>query len=230
MNRIQEICRRRGITRICHFTQSRNLAHIFDEPYGLHSTRTLKANDIPHNPTDLERYDGRDDLVCCSIEYPNTYYFSKVRDKERLFPDWVVLYIDQTFLWHPDTRFCPCNAAKARGKYIHKEVKGFELLFAQTSPAITFARKPSHLSSAPTDIQAEVLVPDPIPLDSIAGIAVQSHGQAQREIFRLSLQGILLNKPVFIAPDFYDRAKISRLIQAGIRAKETSYISGGHYD
>jgi hypothetical protein len=87
MNLIRQECASRGITRICHFTQSRNLAHIFDDPLGLCSTRTLQEHDLPHNPTDTERFDGRNDLICCSIEYPNTYYFIKVREREPLFKD-----------------------------------------------------------------------------------------------------------------------------------------------
>jgi len=58
---------------------------------------------MPHNPTDHSRYDGRDDLICCSIEYPNSYYFANVRNNDRLFKDWVVLTIKPEYLWHPDT-------------------------------------------------------------------------------------------------------------------------------
>lgn len=229
MTSIQQECHRRGITRLCHFTQSRNMAHIFDDPYGLYSTRTLKANDMPHNPTDPDRYDKRDDLVCCSIEYPNTYYFKKVRDHDRLFRDWVVLYIDPGYMWHPDTCFCPCNAAKECGRYIQSGLQGVLSLFTLTSPGIRFRRKSSHLPSAPTDIQAEVLVSDPIPLESIIGIAVQSNEQAQREICRLDLQGIAFKKSIYIVPEFYNRATLSRLIQGGRRATEILYTDGDQY-
>jgi hypothetical protein len=203
------------------------MAHIFDEPYGLQSVRTLKINNMPHNPTDPERYDGRDDLICCSVEYPNTYYFSKVRDKERLFQDWVVLYIDPSYIWHPDTQFCHCNATRERGKYIQGGIDGFKSLFKTTSPPLSFSRKQSHLVSAPTDIQAEVLVPVPIPKTAITGIAVKTQEQAQREIFRLNLQGIEFNTPVYIVPDFYDRTGLSRLIQNGRKPTETPYMSRG---
>lgn len=227
MNAIQQECHSRGITRLCHFTQSRNMAHIFDEPFGLFSTRTLRANDMPHNPTDSNRYDGRDDLVCCSIEYPNTYYFYNVRNKEPLFKDWVVLYVDSIILWHPDTRFCPCNAAKNRGLYIQNGLQGFQSLFEQTSPGITFTRNARQLPAAPTDIQAEVLVADPIPLESILGIAVKSDEQAQRELCRFRLQGISLDIPIYVVPEFFNRATLSRLIQNGTRITETLYNNGG---
>ncbi len=229
MNQIQQECNSRGITRLCHFTQSRNLSHIFDDPFGLCSTRTLQSHDMPHNPTDPDRYDGRDDLICCSIEYPNTYYFVKVREHDHLFKDWVVLLIEPSYLWQPDTCFCPCNAAKSRGKYIQTGIQGFRSLYAATSPGINFSRPLRHLSAAPTDIQAEVLLKDLIPLDSITGIAVQSEEQAQREICRLNLQGISIDKPIYIAPDFFKRTTLSDLIQQGVRATETLYRNGGRH-
>jgi hypothetical protein len=227
MNLIQQECANRRITRICHFTQSRNLAHIFDDPLGLCSKRTLQQHDMPYNPTDPDRHDGRDDLICCSIEYPNTYYFARVREQDHLFKDWVVLMIDPRHLWHPETCFCPCNAARARGAYIQTGIIGFRSLYAATSPGIDFPRPATHLHAAPTDIQAEVLLKDPIPLDSIIGIAVHTEEQAHREIFRLKLQGITLDKPIYIAPDFFERASLSQFIQRGVRATETIYENGG---
>ncbi|MDL2274621.1 DUF4433 domain-containing protein [Desulfosarcina sp. OttesenSCG-928-G10] len=229
MNLIQQKCVERGITRICHFTQSRNLAHIFDDPLGLCSTQTLQRYDMPYNPTDKSRYDGRDDLICCSIEYPNTYYFAKAREQDRLFRDWVVLMIDPSYLWRPDTYFCPCNAAKDRGVYIQPGIEGFLSLYANTSPGINFSRQHGHLPAAPTDIQAEVLLNDPIPLDSIMGIAVQTEEQAKIELYRLQLQGIIINKPVYIVPTFFERASLSQMIQRGVRVEETRYSDGGLY-
>lgn len=226
MNLIQRECVSRGIARICHFTQSRNLAHIFDDPLGLCSTRTLQEYDLPHNPTDTERFDGRDDLICCSIEYPNTYYFAKVRERDPLFRDWVVLFIEPSYLWHPETRFCPCNAARSCGGYIQAGIEGFSSLYTERSPGITFPRPRTHLPAAPTDIQAEVLLMDPIPLDSITAIAVQTVEQAQREICRMHLQALSFDKPIYIAPDFFDKTSLPRMIQRGVRATETLYENG----
>ena len=228
MNSIQRECASRGITRICHFTQSRNLAHIFDDPLGLCSTRTLQEHNLPHNPTDTERFDGKDDLICCSIEYPNTYYFARVREREPLFRDWVVLMIEHSYLWHPATCFCPCNAARSCGAYIQMGIGGFLSLYTPKSPGFpVYTRSARHLPAAPTDIQAEVLLKDPIPLDSITGIAVHTEDQAQREICRLNLQGITFDKPIYIAPDFFNKTSLSRMIQRGVRATEELYENGG---
>jgi hypothetical protein len=229
MSQIQQECIRRAITRLCHFTQSRNMAHIFDEPFGLFSTKTLRENDMPFNPTDPERFDGRDDLICCSVEYPNTYYFDRVKSKEPLFKDWVILYIDPAYLWHPATLFCPCNAARECGVYVKSGLNGFQALFAQTSPGISFTRSTKHLPAAPTDIQAEVLIADPIPIEAITGIVVQSDEQAQKEFCRFRLQGISIDKAIYVVPDFYIKDKIKNSIQSGIRVTETLYNNGGHH-
>ena len=101
---------------------------------------------MPHNPTDPDRYDGRDDLICCSIEYPNTYYFAKVREQDRLFKDWVVLMIEPSYLWHPETCFCPCNAARSCGGYIRTGIEGFRSLYTLISPELD--RKSTRLNSS----------------------------------------------------------------------------------
>ncbi len=184
---------------------------------------------MPHNPTDPGRFDGRDDLICCSIEYPNTYYFVTVRDRDPLFKDWVVLLIGPSYLWSPDTWFCPCNAARSRGRYIKAGIEGFGSLYGETSPGINFSRPSGHLPAAPTDIQAEVMLKEPIPLDSITGIVVQSEEQAQREIYRLNLQGISIDNSIYIAPDIFERNTLSRLIQRGVSAKATMHRKGGRH-
>lgn len=219
---------KRGITRLCHFTQSRNLAHIFGDNNGILSSHRLASLDLPYNPTDIDRFDKCDHLVCCSLEYPNTYYFSTARSHDPLFKDWVVLLLKPDYLWTTGTKFCPCNAAKNCGAYIKDGFDSFMSLFDITTPG-NFNRSASHLYCAPTNIQAEVLIPDPIPLDAITAIAVESEEQAKRELCRASLQGISIDKPILIVPDFYQRATISQLIRQGIRLQEIPYVPGGHH-
>ena len=229
MRELEQECIKRGITRLCHFTQSRNLAHIFDSPYGLLSRRTLRRHNLPNNPTDLNRYDGKDDHICCSVEYPNVYYFGRVQKSDRLFKDWVVLLIEPSYIWYPETCFCACNAAREHGRYIIQGIQGFRSLYEVTSPGINFTRSSSHLPAAPTDIQAEVLVKDPIPLQSITGIVVKTEQQAQLEIFRLNLQDIQIDKKIYVVPEFFDRGTLPRLIRRGERKVERLYKDGGSY-
>jgi len=226
---IQQECHRRGITRLCHFTQSRNLAHILGDCTGILSRKNLEASDLPHNPTDPDRYDGCDHLVCCSLEYPNVYYFAKVREQDHLFKDWVVLLIKPHFLWKPGTKFCPCNAATARGAYIRHGFGSFSSMFAQTVPGIRFSRPPNHLPCCPTNIQAEVLVPDPIGLEDITAIVVADEDQAKREICRANLQGLTIDKQILIIPDFFNKNRLARAIQNGNRVTERSFNNGGRH-
>lgn len=227
--KIQQECSSRAVTRLCHFTQSRNLAHILGDCTGILSRSALVSADLPHNPTDSDRYDGCDDLVCCSLEYPNAYYFAKVREQDHLFKDWVVLLISPIFIWTPGTKFCPCNAATAHGKYIGEGYKAFSSLFSSPSAGRGVNRSNTHLVCSPTDIQAEVLVPDPISLDAITAIAVESEGQAEREICRAKLQGLSIDKPIIVVPDFYNKDKLAGAIRSGNRVPEGIYNIGGHH-
>jgi len=116
MNRaILEEAVQRGITRLCHFTPSRNLAHILSGGLGILATKHLKDDERAlYNATDLARLDGHEDHICCSIEYPNAWYFDRAKDREPLFRDWVVLLINPRYLWEDGTKFCPRNAAILR--------------------------------------------------------------------------------------------------------------------
>lgn len=229
MIRIQQECNRRGVTRLCHFTQSRNLAHILGDSTGILSRRRLESTDLPHNPTDPNRYDGCEHLVCCTLEYPNPFYFARVRDSDHLFKDWVVLILCPDLIWASGTYFCPCNAATARGAYIGEGYDKFASIFLTNPPGSRFSRSTSHLLCSPTDIQAEVLVTDPIPLDAIMAIAVESEDQANREICRAELQGLTIDRQIIIAPDFYNKTYLSSSIQRGIRVNEAIYNYGGRH-
>ena len=86
---IQNRAVQRRITRLCHLTPSRNLGHIAVDPRGILALQHLEKDEKSvFNPTDLARLDGYLDHVCCSIQYPNAWYFRKARNKEQLFPDW----------------------------------------------------------------------------------------------------------------------------------------------
>jgi hypothetical protein len=91
-NPIRETCQQRGITRLCHVTQARNLPHILTERRLL-SARDLNESDLPSNPNDHDRLDGHDDFISCTIEYPNVWFLKQVAARELLFQDWIVLEI-----------------------------------------------------------------------------------------------------------------------------------------
>jgi len=88
----QEVAKRR-IARLCHFTPSRNLAHIAAGEIGILATRNLQQDERSVlNPTDLQRLDGHTGYISCSIEYPNAWYLDRARAQDTLFRDWVILF------------------------------------------------------------------------------------------------------------------------------------------
>ena len=218
---------RRGITRLCHFTPSRNLGHIAEDPRGILASRYLEEDEkAVFNPTDSARLDGFPDHVCCSIQYPNAWYFKKARSQERLFEDWAVLLIAPHYLWHTGTKFCPRNAAADRGRLVGDGADAFEALFAETVEGQqTFRRGPRHLAFLPTDEQAEVLIPDRVERRDVIGIAVRDEAQAKRELARLELLG-RRSPPLAIAPDFFEPHHLSELLRAGRIPVEHKYPLG----
>ena len=227
MEAIRTEAARRVITRLCHFTPSRNLGHIAQDPRGILASRHLAESEkAVFNPTDSARLDGFPGHVCCSIQYPNAWYFRKARDQERLFEDWVVLLIDPHYLWHTGTKFCPRNAAAGHGRLVGDGVDAFEGLFAETVEGRwTFRRGPRHPSFLPTDEQAEVLIPDCVERRDVIGIAVRDEAQAKRELARLELLG-RRSPSLAMAPDFFEPHRLSELLRAGRIPVEREYPPG----
>jgi hypothetical protein len=161
------------------------------------------------------------------VEYPNAWYFRQVFGQEPLFRDWVVLLIDPDFLWSEGTRFCARNAAAESGRLVRSGYEGFEAMYAPAvlgARATIYKRSQSHLPAAPTDNQAEVLIPDNIPLARVFAIGVRSEDQASREAVRLEILGVTeCNKRFIVAPDFYDPSRLSDLIANGRRPNETEW-------
>ena len=228
MNGIRERANRRGITRLCHFTPSRNLAHIASDPRGVLASRHLQDNETAiFNPTDKARLDGYPGHVCCSIQYPNAWYFRKARKNERLFPDWVVLLIDARYLWQAGTKFCPRNAAAEHGRLVAAGVTAFDSLFADVVEGVdVYRRGPRHPDFLATDEQAEVLIPDRISRRDVKGVVVQDDEQAAREASRLRLQGLTVPR-IVIAPEFFEPHALSRELRRGRTPSECDYNEGG---
>ena len=228
MNGIRARANRRGITRLCHFTPSRNLAHIASDFRGLLASRHLQNDETAvFNPTDKARLDGYPDHVCCLIQYPNAWYFRKAREKERLFLDWVVLLIDPSSLWRADTKFCVRNAAAGYGRGVRGGVAAFDALFADSvEGARTYRRGPHHPDFLPTDEQAEVLIPDRIGSDSVSGVVVRDEDQAALETSRLRLADLPVPR-IVVVPEFFDPHALSGGLRRGRMPVESEYLHGG---
>ncbi|MBX3747810.1 MAG: DUF4433 domain-containing protein [Verrucomicrobiae bacterium] len=216
----------RGISRLCHFTPSRNLVHIATDPNGvLSAVRLRKDEKAVFNATDLRRLDGFPDHVCCSVQYPNAWYFRKARGNESLFADWVVLLLRPDALWKAGTRFSARNAAANYGSGVAEGERAFDSMFAQSvigAYGKTFTRTAEHPAWLTTDQQAEVLIPDRVAGEDILGIAVASEAQAKREHARLEQLHADIPR-IVIAPDFFNPHSLSARLMSGTAPSETVF-------
>lgn len=209
----------RGVTRLCHFTTLKSLTHILCSEEGILASSSIRPDIKAVN--DNSRYDGELDHVCCSVEYPNSWY--KVRaardNTDVIFNEWVVIYIDLEILKIGSAKFCPCNASSRHGAYI---TENYEKLYqcSVESAARTMYRPPNMLNCCPTDDQAEVLIRGNIPRRYILGIAVGKQEIADRVFGMFPTIGIE-PIPIYLAPDVLT-TKWSQLVRNGQRPIEQS--------
>jgi ssDNA thymidine ADP-ribosyltransferase, DarT len=228
---LQSAVEARGVTRLCHFTPARNLCQMLKTGTGVLSTARLKGSERSvFSPTDLLRLDGYPGHVCCSLEYPNPYYFKVARAAEPSFPDWPILLIEPSLTWTRDCLFCASNASSRSDKAGGSA--GFEKMFASSTiggGGRRFERWLSFPAWQPTDLQAEVLVPDQIPLSALRGVAFESLDQCARLLVALGMAGVPTERiealPLVVAPGFYKRDGLISALRRGIRVEEVSYTS-----
>jgi hypothetical protein len=223
LDRIRTDVEQRGVSRLCHFTQSRKLHHILAETHAILPTADLQR-DHPDllDVTDHRRFDGRLDHVCCSLEYPNVWYFDRVRGKDPNFDGWVILAISPRIIWERQALFCPRNAATANGALLRAGWDGWQALFAQSTTGArrTYYRTARYPSSCPTDCQAEVLIPGPIPLAAISAIIVPSQEALAQEWARLRALDLRVRVEWRVAPGLF-RQDYRTYLDTGQRPQET---------
>ena len=113
----REFLEARGVTRLCHFTKLQLLTHILSSDEGILASDSIRSD--VKTVTDTDRYDSELQYVCCSIEYPNSWFLRQAqqRNSDQIFRDWIVLYIDLRILDYRDAKFCACKR-KGCGSYI----------------------------------------------------------------------------------------------------------------
>lgn len=226
MNTILDQARGRGITRLCHFTKSANLAHILASRE-IRPVADLKANTDAYRPADTQRMDGALGHTFLSIEYPNTWYLSRASERDPHFREWVILTLDVELLATPGAKFCPYNSARDGSAGARPGLEGFNGMFSPTVTGNTRRqREPGHPAWWPTDDQAEMLLPGPIPLSAVKSVIVRHDEQAELEYHRLAIHlGMAaVLPPLVVAPVIFDKYVLSRTVRAGRRPQETPYI------
>ena len=102
---MEEILREKNIRNIIHFTRVENLPGILDR--GLLPRAALDEDECIFN--DAYRYDGCENAVCASIEFPNYKMFYSLRSSDPN-TEWVVLVLDASVLLDFQCAFCETNA------------------------------------------------------------------------------------------------------------------------
>ncbi len=218
MSEVLDIIKKRGVTRLCHFTKVNKMLHILSDSDGIKSNVFIEEGIIEKN--DKNRFDGHEDYISTSIQYPNIWYLNKVKDLDPLFKKWVILCIDPSIIEDSRTLYCETNAATKRGALLTKGSEGLNKMFStKTNGNRVMYRKPRMLTCCPTDDQAEVMIYGNIPRDKIIGIIVKSDKEAKDLLFMLELSNINIQIPIIIAPDVFDK-KFSDQIREGIRPSE----------
>ena len=213
-----DILTTRGVTRLCHFTKFQNLTHIITSADGVLASSSIRQD--TKNVNDTARYDGELDFVCCSVQYPNSWFLKKAmqNNSDKIFREWVVLYIDLSILKYKNTKFCPCNASKDKGAYISKNMDNIDSIFASTVSTFPYPRTSKMLSCCPTDGQAEILIENSIPREYIKGIAVGNEDVAGCVCSILKMYGVE-HISIYIAPDVLT-TKWSNMIKEGCSPNE----------
>ncbi|MEV5040758.1 DarT ssDNA thymidine ADP-ribosyltransferase family protein [Microbacterium sp. LMI1x-1-1.1] len=204
----------RGVTRLLHFTQSRNLPGILAEE-SLRDVESLRGDPfMTFASSDTVRADGHLDKLSFSIEYPNAYYLRDARARTDGYPDWVVFAFSPYLSATMGTLFSPYNAAKSGAPRV-PGASGIEACYASTVRySRTVTRASSHNKRSPTDIQAELLIPGPILLSGAIGIVTQSPEDALLEMDRLEFLGQDPTKVEWlVSPDMFDPNRVIRAVR-----------------
>ena len=122
---LQQICSKRRITTLIHFTRIENLRSILQE--GLLSRSLLEERGQDFVWNDEQRLDAHKEAVCLSISFPNYQMFYKYRCMTN-HDCWVVLLLDVTVLWKLDCAFYQENAASNAANRIRPEARSGECI------------------------------------------------------------------------------------------------------
>lgn len=164
-NLYDSITKSRQVHRLCHFTHVSNLSNIL-------KNGILSSKNIPYSQwNDKDRVDGYTDYVCTSVELPNTYCLKDmIKRTGTNIEDWIIFKINPNII-DETSLFCPVNAARGYGKYVREGVDAYESIFLESIFLNEeWTRNPNWVSSIPSNIQAEVLIKECIPVSKIEAI------------------------------------------------------------
>ena len=173
----------RGIKYLIHFTTTLNLRSILEcgkliPRETIESMADEKIDFLDYiQLTDKNRLDGKQ-FINLSISRINTYLFERFqeRTRENASVNWCILRINPIYIYAKETKFSIANAASNESKQfgITGDFEKFKSLFADHLP-IKYGVRPEGMDPMfPTSVQAEVLVREEIPTESILEVCFDS--------------------------------------------------------
>ena len=211
---IEEI-RKKNIEYLIHFTPTLNLYSILEQKK-IMSRAILENLDLEQFDildyiqfTDDIRYDDKN-YINLSLSGPNTFLFSKFRQKtlNDITVNWCVLMIKPMHIYDSETLFSVTNAASnaAKNQYgITGDIHKFKQLFSDelkicTSSGVRIIKRGNIANKYPTDVQAEVLVKDSIPLESVISVCFESEeklAEAKAAMNKFNTKNFVVNPNIF---------------------------------
>lgn len=198
----------RKIEHLIHFTPTINLYSILEQ--GKIMSRSVLENlDIEQFDildyvqfTDTVRYDDKR-FINLSISGPNTFLFSKFqeRTKDDMTINWCVLKINPKYIYEVETKFSVTNAASNAAKSIGvtDDIEKFKMLFFDNIN-IPYGIRGRINTKFPTNVQAEVLVKDEIPVESIIEVCFDSKeslASAKAALSEFNTSNFVVDKDIF---------------------------------
>jgi hypothetical protein len=176
----------RGIEHLIHFTPTINLLSILQEERIL-SRALLEMYEIDQTDildfiefTDSIRYDDKN-YINLSISSPNYLLFDRFQERTNSMPhiNWCILKINPKYIYQEETLFSVTNAASTIAKKhfgITGDFNKFQRLFEdRLQMKYGIATRGGLKPKYPTDVQAEVLVRNEIPISDILEVCFKDH-------------------------------------------------------
>lgn len=209
---VSQSIRDRGITRLCHFTSIRALERIAEDR-ALIDRQTLEDRDQGCAFNDPYRHDGQRHHVCFTLEHPNVWMMDMLSSRAPQKREFVILCISPSEMERDNVLFSPGNAATKYGDSLAPGEAGFNRLYLTITGPRAPSRRVNHARSCPTDLQAEVLIPGPIPLSSALCVVTASEENSGYVRHVLSANEVKL--PVVVQPKFFSHSDITSAVWSG---------------
>ena len=168
-SKLEESVLSREIKELVHFTRIDNLQSILS--IGLQSRVKLEKRNQKYLINDSMRLDNRLNGISISITHPNQSMFYKYRTATES-SDWCVVILKPSILWELSCLFCMHNAADSRIRRLNdKSLSNKDAFLSMFSSENRSSILPKNYT---TDVQAEVLCLNDIPVEYIEKIALLS--------------------------------------------------------